>query len=179
MKSMKQVCLFCMLLFVGAFGFGCSTSFDFTVVEGTWQTKELRVASDDCGVYDALQASIASQVYVMGAVLEDSDEENEGFDVSETMITVAQNNIWNVCNTENSPLFNCDFPLPVIHFSQWSSSIVLPDEECEEELSLSSIQGSSNGLFLTEDTAFVDYWFEIKCGTEPTCNSYFAMDLTR
>ena len=180
MKPFQRTILwFCSPFLLLSFG-GCATDFDFAVVEGTWNVEAIRVASDDCNLAEALQSSLTEYVYTMGSAIDNSDAPQDLSTLSELVITRAQNNLWEVCDTDEGPLFNCDFPLPAIHFSQWASTASFPTATgCEQELSLSAIEGYSTGLFLTETTAFVDFWIELKCGEITQCSSSFGMDLSR
>ena len=174
---------------VGVLGLtiGCVTEFDYTIVEGTWSTSAIRLSTDECQIEEALVASLSQQTYVMGAVSEDDeDNQNTNSNISESMIAMAQANIWNACETYDGPDFSCNLPLPVLHLEEWVSALeplVSNDGaagNCAEGISVSAIEGSSDGLFLDEQTAFVSGWIAVQCrDIEIDCETSFGIDLRR
>ena len=177
----------CSLLLMAS---SCTTEFSAATIKGTWKTAEVRITDDDCQLQDSFTTSLAEQVYITGTAQEDGEQFEE--EITTDVIADLQQNIWSHCIFEGTPTFYCDFPLQIIHLESWKAGLepLLPESDegalCSSELisseavSLAAIRGDSNGIFLTQNTAFMESRIEILCQPEiPICSSNLSIDLIR
>ena len=165
---------------------GCNNSFSVSKVSGQWKTQDLAFYADRCGIADALEVSISTQVYNMG-----TDESGEIYDdeiqPNDEMLTTAQENLWSHCDLSLAPGFYCPFPIQVLHFDAWKDD--LQDFEttynCLESTTVEYVSGYTQGIFIDENTAYFETDLTLSCVSdtinqeELSCYSIIGANMKR
>ena len=161
---------------------GCQPPFEATTIEGTWTTTSIQFNDNRCGLEDSVAATMDQQTYTMGTANTDEDENGYNDQLTETIVDNMRVNIWSHCNFDNSPELNCSLPLPAIHFSLWSSTLVGTEENpsiCNEAPTISGVSGNTYGIFIDENSAHFTSYISITCPQEQeeTCSTEMEFKL--